>query len=625
MKKTLKLIQGILACHLAFVSMSGGVMAQEPVTDPETPQPVEPSEPVAPAEPPVTEPPATEPSVTEPPVTEPPATEPPATEPPVTEPPVTEPPVTQPPVTEPPYIPTEPIYTEPIDRGEQTPPISITDPQDNQTTETTEEEIVKELNDLSQLMQLSLVNPAFQVAYDDYQYARENFNYNIESKDNMNIEEVQEAFQMYLDEKSSLLPIEEDTIEGMDQEESQTETSSLEAQVDSNPEIIEKEDIKILNYHYYYLDEVGQEGKEVATVSLIFENEKLKAVDLVNHVPIILEGLGEEQVQAIQTGDIMIEDLSTMLLPVVALTHHVEQENSIDQLLVSVGLSEPFQYSFIKLDSDKVSIGGGQDLGEDQKISQLVLSNLTGLEFTDLETSQSASQESEESSNIESEESQESEENQSESQDETNESSSTESEAIESSQTDESSQTESETNQHPILSKVPLDFDYEEDKVIGMGALRDGYYKMLEEVKNASDLKAEEVQSWLGNPTNEVSEGTSITQKYIAIAGDKVLYINVLSNKDDGLVKEIKVDNRTERLFQAFPISIDDLFTIAEDNGQIINSLNRQLGDPTIVEFIPDSKQMRYVWTSFEDKAIKNIEVIEDLDTNEVELLYYEP
>lgn len=179
--------------------------------------------------------------------------------------------------------------------------------------------------------------------------------------------------------------------------------------------------------------------------------------------------------------------------------------------------------------------------------------------------------------------------------------------------------------QGTIIDQIPVDFEYDSAKVIGTGKLRDANNKLFEHIKAGSEISLTQLTEIYGQPTVETTEGSFETRKYLSIADDKVTIVEILVDSATQSIKDIKIDNRTNLLNQEFPFKVDDLYKIAEKNDQILPSMNKMIGQPTIMEYMPETKQIRYVWTSFVDKAIQNIEVFENLSDGSFELLYYEP
>ncbi len=148
---------------------------------------------------------------------------------------------------------------------------------------------------------------------------------------------------------------------------------------------------------------------------------------------------------------------------------------------------------------------------------------------------------------------------------------------------------------------------------------------MMELMKQGKEVSLEQLQEIYGQPTVESTTGSMDNLKYVSIADDKVTVVDAFVDTETGIVKDLKVDNRTHQLYDEFPLKVDDLYTIAKENDQILSTMNKQVGQPTIVQYVPETGQIRYVWTSFVDKDIQNIEVFENVLDGTFELLYYEP
>ncbi len=490
-----------------------------------------------------------------------------------------------------------PIYPQPVyppapnDVDHSTPPISITDPKPEETTK-----VQSEL-DWSAIVQDSLQDPIFARAFEDYQYALAT--YNFDSMDPMNslLSDVQADFETYLIEGEAT---------GSESEEADTESSVVTTGVQTPGELEEMGEYSLLSYHY------GQDTPAPIRLQFVFVDSSLQAISLVQEAQAESRAIDESEAAQLSSGETMVEELADMNLPVVGLSHHVDQGLALDSIVVPHVRDEAQDYLWLNVIGGMVSTATSPANEEDSGLGQQMTTFLIG--NPDVLASESS-----EASELNSDESQD---------DETSDESidSQEEMSEDSSSAEESSAEETvDQSNHPILSQVPLDFSYDESKLLGVGSLRQGFETMMASIKEGQEVNRETVQSWLGQPTVESEAGSSTTQKYLAIADDKVLYIQVISETESGKIQEIKTDNRTARLFDVFPLKVDDLYNLAEDNAQIYNNISKKLGDPTIVEFKPDTQQIRYVWTSFEDKAMKNIEVVEDLNSKQFDLLYYEP
>lgn len=622
MKKMNKILSSLLVCQLSFSIIGGAVFAEEVVDEPEEPKQEEPK----PEEPKPEEPKPEEPSVTnsvdqgnqntsdesvnkpEEPSENSVSEEPKNGEATETEnKQVTESPVTETEKNWTPPQPTYPEYVQPnineFDIVEEA-PIIITDKE-----ETSVQEDIVETLDLRAIIVPSLTNPAIKLAYKDYLYVINTYNFGQEEPGLATLREVQDDFQAYLLTGRGIEDYYYDS-------EALSEIATELGKVDPQPEIIELDNLTLVNYHYYYANDFGQNGKKIASLQFAYLEDRLSSVNLVNHVPIIVQGLNTEELDFLSSGQASLADLDQMRIPIIGLGHQMVDGQVLETLVSISGEVDADEYEFIKVSPEAVYLDSSQLIEEEQDLSDTLTFKLNQIE------GQMGFEEENQTSEIMTETSiDEAEESLEESQIDTTVE---ETEAIEESmEVIESSDNDNQLE--TVIEKLPLDFSYDPDKVIGMGQLKEGYQKLIDALKDQPNLTVEELQTWFGRPTDEQVAGSSLSQKYIAIADDKVLYINVLSNNETGEIKQVKVDNRTNRLFEVFPLVIDDLFTIAENNAEIINQLNSKLGEPTVVEYLPESNQVRFVWTSFEDKAMKNIEAIQDLATKEIELLYYEP
>ena len=490
-----------------------------------------------------------------------------------------------------------PVYPQPIyppapnDVDHSSPAISITDPKPEESTE-----VGTDL-DWQAIVEDSLQDPVFARAFADYQYALDTYNFDQMDPMNSLLSDVQADFETHLIEAD---PVEAETTEA-------SAEPTITNGVQTPGELEEKGAYSLLTYRY------GQDSPAPVRLQFVFAQSGLQGISLVQEVEAESRAIDESQASQLSSGETMVEDLADMNLPVVGISHHVDQGLALDTIVVPHVRDEAQDYMWLNVIGGLVSTASSPATEENQDLSQQMTTFLSGNE-DDLtsDTSEESEMNSDESLMDESSD-------ESSFEDESN--------AMKSDSMSEESQAAETVDQsgHPILSQVPLDFAYDEGKLLGMGSLRQGYETMMEQIKAGQELNRDSVQSLLGQPTVESEAGSSTTQKYLAIADDKVLFVQVISESASGKIQEIKTDNRTARLFDAFPVTVNGLYTLVEDNPQIYNKVSEKLGEPTIIEFKPEAQQIRYVWTSFEDKAMKNIEVVQDLDTQRYDLIYYKP
>ena len=500
-----------------------------------------------------------------------------------------------------------------------TPPVTTPEPQPApiQTQESVEEmteEITESSEETSQMDVTQLFvglaeNPAVEQAYTDFQYVTTNYIFEdanaLEGQGAAStIDTVQTSFEEYLNGLSA----------------------NDEFEIETKPEIIELDGNKSLNYHYFYKGEKGEPEKSIATLQLVFNQENLKAASFINHAPIITNQLDAASIELLNNAEMTFEDLLSRQLTVEGAVYSMNSGQVINTIIFSGEKDTQKKHEFVEMSSDSLEYIATSQAKDGHGLLKDVCNYVFDKEMNPVameeESSKKVSSSVEESSV---EDSTETLDNSTESMEEETEVETTEA-TIELESTIEELSEENLTNiQGTIIDQIPVDFEYDSAKVIGTGKLRDANNKLFEHIKAGSEISLTQLTEIYGQPTVETTEGSFETRKYLSIADDKVTIVEILVDSATQSIKDIKIDNRTDLLNQAFPFKVDDLYKIVEKNDQILPSMNKMIGQPTIMEYMPETKQIRYVWTSFVDKAIQNIEVFENLSDGSFELLYYEP
>lgn len=555
-----KLMLGLLSAQILLSTVTVTVMAQpseDPYADPFTESPVE--------EPPVTDPLPEEPEPTEPSWTPDPTT--PAPQPEWT------PEQTLPPVS-------EEVITEASEESEE-----VTSEETTETSEVDDAQAVKDL------VGNALENPAYAMALEDYvAITGEGFIYTNpmdESIIGTSMEDVQAQFETYLAEKEM-------------QEEAQAEISK-------NAVTEDMEDVQVLQYHYYYAGEPQGEDTKVATLKFFFKENQLFASSVLNHVPILSKEVSPETLAAIENGEMTFEGLIEANPIVTGFVHKYVDGTETGVAVLAGKKDDQTTLHYVNLAHEFLAVLDTKTTQENIATDQLMDSFITGKEVQPKAPKDKKSLATDKDS-----------ENQKTSESPKDESTQADKDTT---QAEEVTTDAGENSGQAMVDRVPIDFEFPEDKTVEVDDLTKGVESFKTAVEEGQAMSLDQVTEWFGPATVE-EEGQ---YKYVATSQEKVLLVLVSFDAATQEVTSVKVDQRTPKLFEKFGITVDDLFAISENKDTIVDQLKEKVGDVTIFEYLPQETSLRYLWTSFEDEAIQNIEVTKDLNANETELLYYEP
>lgn len=560
-----KLMLGLLSAQILLSTVTVTVMAQpseDPYADPFIEEPVE--------EPPVTYPLPEEPEPTEPSWTPNPTTPAPTTPAPQPE---WTPEQTQPPVS-------EEVITEVSEESEE-----VTSEETTETAEVDDAQAVKDL------VGNALENPAYAMALEDYvAITGEGFIYTNpmdESIIGTSMEDVQAQFETYLAEKEM-------------QEEAQAEISK-------NAVTEDMEDVQVLQYHYYYAGEPQGEDTKVATLKFFFKENQLFASSVLNHVPILTKEVSPETLSAIENGEMTFEGLIEANPIVTGFVHKYVDGTETGVAVLAGKKDDQTTLHYVNLAHEFLTVLDTKTTQESIATDQLMDSFITGKEVQPKAPKDKKSLTTDKDL-----------ENQKNSESPKEESTQANEDA---NQAEEVTTDAGENSGQAMVDRVPVGFEFPEDKTVEVDDLTKGVESFKTAAEEGQAISLDQVTEWFGPATVE-EEGQ---YKYVATSQEKVLLILVSFDAATQEVTSVKVDQRTPKLFEKFGITVDDLFAISENKDTIVDQLKEKVGDVTIFEYLPQETSLRYLWTSFEDEAIQNIEVTKDLNANETELLYYEP
>lgn len=167
--------------------------------------------------------------------------------------------------------------------------------------------------------------------------------------------------------------------------------------------------------------------------------------------------------------------------------------------------------------------------------------------------------------------------------------------------------------------------DYEVDKLTAYDQLSEGYQSLLNQVEDNQLLVTDEaIINLLGEPASRTAGGNSTYYSYYSIEDDRIVLLDIQLDSQSHEVKTILYDDRRPSLDEAFKITVEDLFAIAEEELSIENLIN-SLGEPNLVEHLfVGTYQRRNVWTSYADPEMRNIEAFEEVSSGNIELFYYD-
>lgn len=183
---------------------------------------------------------------------------------------------------------------------------------------------------------------------------------------------------------------------------------------------------------------------------------------------------------------------------------------------------------------------------------------------------------------------------------------------------------EDELASSPFVSRFAPE-TYDPNTLIEADMIVSGYEELVSMVEEGKlNYDPNQLTELLGEPSRLLEAGTYNFYYYYAIEEERVTLLELEVDTETEQVSTMRFENRTPKLDEAFPITIDELFDVAREELSISN-LESHLEKADLVEHLfTGSYQIRYVWTSFEDPEMRSIEAFEDGSTNEVELYYYD-
>ena len=477
----------------------------------------------------------------------------------------------------------EPVYEEPVTEEPDTESVLETTEMSSEET-TAEEAQVDDIQLVKDLVGSALDNPAYAMALEDYAHTSgEGYVYTNPLDETIvgsSMQEVQSQFETYLSEKEI--------------------AEEAQAEISKNATTDDLEDMQVLQYHYYYAGEPQGKETQVATLKFFFKEDQLFASSVQNHVPILTKEVAKETLDAINANEMTFESF-VEARPVISGFVHKYVEGTETGIAVMAGKKEDtVDLHFVNLANETVAIMDQKQTQEKIAADQLMDSFITGKEPKPVEEKENKSLDTDKKD--------------SENRKTTSESSE------ESTQVEETSQAEENQGQ-AMVDRVPVGFEYDGEKTVDLAQLEEGVVSLIETAEAKESVSLNQVQEWFGRPTVE-EDGI---YKYVAESSDKVIVANVEFGTESQEVTSIKIDQRTPELFEEFGLTVDDLFPIYENKESMVDQLQEKIGEFTIFEYVPSESSLRYLWTSFEDKDIQNIEVTKDLANDESELLYYEP
>lgn len=469
-------------------------------------------------------------------------------------------------------------YEEPVTEA----PVTETEATTSETT-TTEESDVEDSQAIKDLVGDALANPAYTMALTDYLHvAGEDYVYTNpldESIIGSSMEDVQSQFEAYLADKE--MP------------------DNPQAEISKNAESEDLDEVQLLQYHYYYAGEPHGKETQVATLKFFFKEDQLFASSVHNHVPILTSEVSQETMDMINHGEMTYESLIEAA-PVISGFVHKYVDGVETGVAVMAGQSDDqINLHFLNLSQEIVELLEQKTTEEKIAADQLMDSFVTGKEPQPQEEAENTSLDTDKAS--------------------------PDKQAIEkdadTTETSEASSEAEEDQDQVMVNQVPVGFDYDAEKTVAIDQAEKGFESLKQAAEVKESVSLEDIQEWFGEAT--VQEDGSY--KYVAESADKVIVAYVEFETESQEVISIKIDQRTPQLFEKFGLTVDDLYPIYEKKETMVDQLFEKLGEVTIFEYMPQDLSLRYLWTSFEDEEIQNIEVTKDLDTGDAELLYYEP
>lgn len=195
----------------------------------------------------------------------------------------------------------------------------------------------------------------------------------------------------------------------------------------------------------------------------------------------------------------------------------------------------------------------------------------------------------------------------------------------EESDSSETSKADESTAEETSFVSIYAPTGYDEEKVTAYDQLLTAYQSLLELVENDRlSITDEQLVSLFGEPASKTEGGSSTYYSYYSIEDDHIVLLDIQLDSQTDAVKTILYDDRTPALDEAFSITVDDLFALAEEDLSMAN-LKDSLGEPNLVEdLFVGGYQRRNVWTSYADPEMRNIEAYEEVNSGNIELFYYD-
>ena len=110
-----------------------------------------------------------------------------------------------------------------------------------------------------------------------------------------------------------------------------------------------------MNYQYFYKGEKGNPDKVVATLQLVFEQDSLKSVAMLNHAPIITNRLESEFIESLKSGSVLFPDLVAKQATVEGLLYTIDASVEKNTVVFASEAEEQKNHEFVEISNDTIT------------------------------------------------------------------------------------------------------------------------------------------------------------------------------------------------------------------------------------------------------------------------------